>query len=237
MSSVTARAIASVFIILICLSSPAQANPIQVDDSRFAWAYGTVVDSVTIRGNKGTLEHAVLREMQTQPGDVLKETDIKRDVRFIYDMSPFASVEVSADSLSPGHCALRITVEERNELFLRLILPFLKYDFETGITYGVRWSDKNFRGRLENVGVTVTRNERGDENVSLGWSSPWIGWKHIGVGASVAYYHRGDEPAVVQLIERTGVNTWVAFPLTESRIRFSQLTCNVIVDKSLSGGR
>ncbi|MEJ2722566.1 MAG: BamA/TamA family outer membrane protein, partial [bacterium] len=83
----------------------------------------------------------------------------------------------------------------------------------------------------------MTRNERGDEDVSFGWSAPWIGWKHVSVGTAANYYHRGDEPAEIQLIERTGVNTWVGFPLTESRIRFSQITCNLIFDKSLSGGR
>jgi outer membrane protein assembly factor BamA len=237
MSSVWLRAIASVTIILTCLFSPVHANPLEVDDSRLAWAYGTIVDSITVTGNKNTRPHAVLREMQTQPGNVLEEPVIKRDIRFINDMSPFANVEVSADSLGPGHCALRIIVEERNELFTRLILPFLKYDFETGLTYGLRWSDKNFRGRMENLGLTITRNEREDEEVSFGWSAPWVGWKHLGVGAAVAYYHRGDEPADIQLIERTGFNTWVGFPLTESRIRFSQITFNVIVDKSLSGGR
>jgi len=53
----------------------------------------------------------------------------------------------------------------------------------------------------------------------------------------MSYYHRGDEPADLQVVERTGLNTWVGFPLTESRIRFSQITCNIIIDKSLSGGR
>ncbi|UCH82844.1 MAG: BamA/TamA family outer membrane protein [Candidatus Latescibacterota bacterium] len=237
MKSVVARTILSVTIGLICLYSPTHANSLEIDDSRLAWAYGTIVDSITVSGNEGTRAHAVLREMETQPGNVLEEHVIKRDIRFVGDMSPFASVVFSADSLGPGHCAVRIVVEERDEFFLRLILPFLKYDFETGFTYGVRWSDHNFRGRLESVGMTVTQNQRGDENLSLGWSAGWLGWKHIGVGAALSYYHRGDEPAELALVERTGVNSWIAFPLTESRIKFSQITFNVIVDKSLSGGR
>ncbi|MEJ2722567.1 MAG: POTRA domain-containing protein, partial [bacterium] len=117
MSSVWLRAVASATIILTCSFPPATANPAQVDDSRLAWAYGSIVDSVTVSGNKNTRSHAVLREMQTQPGDVLVESTIKRDIRFIGDMSPFASVEASAESLGPGHCALRIRVEERNGLF------------------------------------------------------------------------------------------------------------------------
>jgi outer membrane protein assembly factor BamA len=111
----------------------------------------------------------------------------------------------------------------------------LKYDFETGLTYGVRWREKNFRGRVEQLELTITRNERNDENFSFGWSAPWIGWKHISVGAGVAYFNRGDEPIEMSVLEQLGLSGFIGFPLTESRIKFSQFFVSGTLDKKRTG--
>ncbi|UCG52548.1 MAG: BamA/TamA family outer membrane protein [Candidatus Latescibacterota bacterium] len=202
-----------------------------------AWAYDTIVDSITVSGNRQTRTHVILREMETRPGQRLDEPTLVRDIRFLNGMSPFASVEVTAVELRPGHCALRIHVIERSELFVKAILPYLKYDFESGLTYGIRWNDKNFRGRIEQLAFTFTRNERRDENFSFGWTSPWIGWRHISVGARGNYFNRGDEPDEVSVLERTGLSGFVGFPLTESRIKFSQLQFVAALNKSRTGAR
>lgn len=228
---------AAAFLILALFFTPASAIPTtnDVDDSGVAHAYGTVVDSITVSGNRGTRDFVVLRELETQPGEVLEPETIRRDIRFVGDLSPFAGVTVRADSLAPGHCALRFTVTERNSLFLKSILPYFKYDFESGVTYGVRWKDNNFRGRLEQLNFTYQRNERGDNNVSFSWGAPWIGWRHISVGGVVSYFNRGDTPREIAVLERTGIAGSVALPLTQSRIRFSQLIGSLSLDKTLNG--
>ncbi len=208
-----------------------------VDDSALAGAYGTVVDSIVVTGNRNTKGYVLLREMETRPGDVLDPEIMRRDLRFISDLSPFATVTVRADSLAPGHSALRISVTERSNLFLKSILPFVKFDFEKGLTYGARWRDKNFRGRLEQLSLNYQRNERDDENISLSWSTPWIGWKHISLGGRVAFFNRGDTPPGFTVHENLGISGFVALPLTESRIRFSQVRFILALDKSrLAGG-
>ncbi len=229
------RAFASLILALVCMPTPLQANPGPPDDSEVSWAYGMIVDSVTVTGNKHTRSHAILREMETQPGQVLDRDTFHRDFRFLNDMSPFSDVEIRADSLGPGHCALRIHVRERSQWLIGAVLPYFKYDYETGLTYGLRWREKNFRGRIEQLQFTFARNERDDENMSFGWSAPWIGWKHVSVGMGVAYFNRGDEPIEMSVLERLGLNAFVGIPLTESRIRFSQLFISGRFDKSRTG--
>ncbi|MFQ5511998.1 MAG: BamA/TamA family outer membrane protein [Candidatus Krumholzibacteriia bacterium] len=208
-----------------------------VDDSGVAHAYGTVVDSIVVAGNKNTKSHVLLREMETRPGDVLDREIFRRDLRFITDLSPFATVVARADSVAPGHSALRILVTERSNLFIKSILPFAKFDFEKGLTYGVRWRDKNFRGRLEQLNFKYTRNEQDDEDISLSWTVPWLGWRHISVGGRMSFFDRGDTPPEFTVHENIGLSGFVALPLTESRIHFSQARFILALDKRrLDGG-
>jgi outer membrane protein assembly factor BamA len=227
-------ALAGLIILLVPIPE-SQASPDLVDDSRIRWAYGTIVDSVTITGNKHTRSFAMLREMETQPGDELVEKKIHRDIRYLDDLNPVAAIEVWADSLSPGHCALRLRVEERSDLLIFSVYPYLKYSFQTGFHYGIRWRDKNFRGRLENLTLAYTRNEQDDEDISLGWSTPWIGWSHVSLGGSVSYFNRGRVPDDVTELERLSFGTFLAVPLTTSRIAFSQLLGSLSVSKSREG--
>jgi outer membrane protein assembly factor BamA len=226
-----------IIILLSCVSSPLEAELAPIDEAKISWAYGMVVDSVTVKGNKNTKTYAILREMETQPGDLLDPTTIRRDIRFVSDMTPFASVEMRADSLAPGHCALRIDVRERSGILIRAVLPQVKYDFESGFTYGIRWNDQSFRGRLQDLSVSYMRNEQDDDAVNVGWSTPWVGWKHISVGTGAAYFNRGDVPPEISVLERFDVSGYVGIPLTESRITFSQLLFSMSFDKSRTGGQ
>ena len=234
----SARRLTFVCLSLVLLSplSKAQAQSNGIDEAAVAWAYGTIVDSVTVIGNTKTQGYVILREMETQPGDVLNETDLARDVHFITGMSPIASAHVRADSSAlMGHCVLRVYVEERAAILVGSILPQFKYNFDTGLNYGIRWSEKNFRGRLENLGFNYLRNERGDDNVSFGWSTPWIGWRHISAGVWTSYHKRGDVPNDIQVLESFVYGGFVALPLTESRIRFSQLTMSMSFERTRKG--
>jgi outer membrane protein assembly factor BamA len=206
-----------------------------VVDSAVVHAYGTVVDSIVVTGNRDTKSYVFVREMETHVGGVLVKEDLERDIRFINDMSPVATATVSAEVVAPGHSVVRIHIEERNSLFLTSILPFLQYDFETGVTYGVRWKDNNFRARLEQLNFTYTRNERGDNDVSFSWGAPWIGWRHISVGAQIRHFNRGDTPREIETLERSGISGSVALPLTDSRARFAQVIGSLSLDKTITG--
>lgn len=236
MKSGMCRAAARIWV-LVCLAAfPAKADPGPADESGVSWAYGWMVDSVTVSGNTHTRGYVVLREMETQPGDALDRDTIRRDIRFLNDMTPFSAAEVTADSLFPGHCALRVHVRERSEILVKAILPQFKYDFERGLTYGIRWNNKNFGGRLERLVVEYSRNEMNDDLASLSWWAPWLGWSHVSLGAGVSYYNRGDVPYEISPLEQLNLYGFVGLPLTRSRITFSQVYARLDLDKSRVGG-
>ena len=221
--------------LLIAFSAPNAAYPLE-DHTDVEWAYGTIVDSITVTGNENTKGYVVLREMETQVGEVLERHILKRDLRFLSDLSPFATVDVQADSLAPGHCALRIHVTERSSLLIKSIVPIIEYDFEKGFEYGVRWTDKNFRGRLERLDFRYKRNQLEDDELRFSWNAPWIGWRHIAVGGGVSYFKRGELTNRTLVLESTSYSAFVALPLTKSRIAFSQIQTSLAVSRARKGG-
>jgi outer membrane protein insertion porin family len=236
MKSGTSRAAACVFILTLFTAFPTEADPGPVDETGVSWAYGRIVDSVTVTGNEHTKDYVILREMETRPGDVLDRATIRRDIRFLGDMTPFSSAEVWADSTGEGRCALRVRVRERSEILIKAILPQFEYDFERGLTYGLRWNNKNFGGRLERLTVSYSRNEKDDDEASLSWWAPWLGWSHVSIGAGVSYYSRGDVPYEISRLEQLNLYGFVGVPLTKSRITFSQIYGRLDLDKSRVGG-
>jgi outer membrane protein insertion porin family len=229
-------ATACVVIISSFAAFPTKADPGPVDESGVSWAYGMIVDSVTVSGNEVTKDYVILREMETQPGEVLDRATLRRDIRYLGDMTPLSSVEVRAEPLGPNRCALRIRVRERSRILTNAVLPQFKYDFERGLTYGVRWNNMNFRGRLEQLTLSYSRTEHNDDTVGFSWWAPWLGWTHVSVGTGVSYFSLGDVPNEVSLLEQVGFYGFVGIPLTESRITFSQIYTRLDVNKSRIGG-
>jgi outer membrane protein insertion porin family len=196
------------------------------------WAYGWVVDSITVAGTNKTKPIVILREMETRPGDILKKDILDRDLRYIGDFGLFANIEVSADSVSSGHCILRLTVIERSQYFFSLIYPILEYDFDRKeYGYGVKWNNKNFRGRKESINLTYKRDSSNDDNASFGWYAPYIGWRRISLNFGLSYFHRGSTPATQSILERNGSRASIALPLTDSRITRTQMISSLAVDR------
>jgi outer membrane protein assembly factor BamA len=130
-------------------------------------------------------------------------------------------------------CTLRVEVRERPTLLVKLVYPILEYDFDRErLRYGVKWSDRNFRRRLESFSLDVTRNSVNDDNASISWSSPWINWQHIGVGGQTSYFHRRNATETRTVQERSRYSLGVSLPLTDSRISFAQLISNVSLERS-----
>jgi outer membrane protein assembly factor BamA len=218
------------------LALPTGAAGATVDNGSITWAYGWVVDSITVAGNQKTKTFAILREMETRPGDVLNELAIERDSRYLSDLGLFANIKIEADSLEIGHCALRIQVIERSIFFLKTIVPILNYDFDRkGFEYGVKWDDRNFRGRKENLGISFKRDAQDNTSISFAWSAPWLGWRHIGVTAGASYFLRADTLESISTLRRYGFGTSVAYPLTSSRISLAQFISRIGIDQRWIG--
>lgn len=218
------------------LESDAEAAAQTFDPAPYEWAFGQVIDSITVHGNTQTLSIALLREMELRAGSTLNEEDLERDLRYLSDLSSIAMVDIEVQPLEPGHCALRVMVKERPNLLLKFVYPVLEYDFEKDrASYGAKLNDRNFRKQLESFSIDVKRNSVKDDNASIGWSTAWLGWQHIGMNARASYFHRSDEPVSMTIMEHLRLQTGVSLPLTDSRITFSQLAGGVALVRNRVG--
>jgi outer membrane protein insertion porin family len=196
---------------------------------------GWMVDSITVSGNKKTRDFVILREMETRPGSTLKTRILERDVRYLRGLGLFADVEILPDSLRPGGCALRVKVKERSSYFLKTILPVVNYNFGDGFSYGVRWNNRNFRGRREILYSSYIRDNNENNNLSVGWLAPWIGWKHVELAANSWYFDRSTVPESFNILEQLGGGIYLGIPLTESRISFSNAIASLAMDYRRAG--
>jgi outer membrane protein assembly factor BamA len=207
---------------LLCLESRAAAP--RFDTLAYQWAQGRTIDTVLVHGNTRVKTIAVLREMESQPGQRLDALAVDRDQRFLGDLSPFATVDVHVEPIGDDRCILHVVVTERPTLLLKLIYPVLEYDFNTErLAYGLKWNDRNFRRRLEQFSADAVRDNRDNNSASVGWSTGWVGWKHLGVGARASYFDRNEPTSEPTIFRQARVAGNVNIPLTERRISFSQV--------------
>jgi outer membrane protein assembly factor BamA len=208
----------------------------EFDSDAFEWAYGQVIDSITVSGNVKTSSIALLREMELRVGDQLDPVKLKRDHRYLTDVSSIATVGVKVYPIREGHCGLNINVTERPTIFLKLIYPIVEYNFNTNrFRYGLRVNNRNFRKRLESLSAGYTRNSINDESANVGWQTRWIGWKHVGVGTWARYFKRGPQQERLSILEQASLTTALSLPLTDSRMSFAQAIGSLTFAKNRLG--
>jgi outer membrane protein assembly factor BamA len=225
MPSFNARAALAIAPLLACLLSISShaASP-RFDALAYQWAEGRTIDSVLVHGNTRVKTIAILREMESQPGRHLDALALDRDQRFLGDLSPFATVNIHVEPIADDRCLIHVVVTERPTLLLKFIYPVLEYDFNTErIEYGLKWNDRNFRRRLENFSAEALRDNRENLATSIGWSTGWVGWKHLGVSTRASYFDRTEPTSEPTIFRQARLAGSVSIPLTESRISFSQV--------------
>jgi outer membrane protein insertion porin family len=232
MKYVAPRAAAILAVTLLLTPPQASAGPdaaaLSAEAEDFQWAQGRFIDSIYVVGNTDTRSFAILREMESRVGHRLDPEAVARDERFLTDLSSFAVVDITVEPVGVDRCVLRVDVTERPMLLVKLVYPILEYDFNNErLRYGAKWRDRNFRNRLESFSLDVTRNSVKNDNAAISWSSPWVGWKHVGVGGRLSYFHRNETPDTRSVVEQTRFSTGVSLPLTDSRIAFAEVIANV----------
>ncbi|HEX5132075.1 MAG TPA: BamA/TamA family outer membrane protein [Candidatus Krumholzibacteria bacterium] len=220
--------------------SPASSSATvqRFESEAYQWAQGRMIDTVYVHGNTRVKSFAVVREMESRQGNRLEARSVERDQRYISDLSPFATVAVHVEPIAADRCIIHVVVTERPTLLLNLIYPVLDYDINTErIVYGLKWKDRNFRRRLENFSLDALRDNRNNDSAAAAWSTAWLGWNHIGLGARVSYFNR-QEPAIEpNIIEQTRGQVSTSVPLTRSRIAFSQLIFGLALAHNRVGAR
>ncbi|HEX6790210.1 MAG TPA: BamA/TamA family outer membrane protein, partial [Candidatus Krumholzibacteria bacterium] len=64
---------------------------------------------------------------------------------------------------------------------------------------------------------------RDNNSASIGWSTGWLGWKHLGMGVRASYFDRSDSTSTPTIFRQGRLAGTLSIPLTERRIAFSQV--------------
>lgn len=220
------------------LSIDSTASTPRFESEAYQWAQGRLIDTVYVHGNTRVKSIAIQREMESRQGDRLEPRSVDRDQRYVGDMRPFATVAIHVEPVGLDRCVIHVVVTERPSLLLKLIYPVLDYDINSErFVYGVKWSDRNFRRRLESFSLDAVRDNRGNDAAAASWSTAWIGWKHVGAGVSLGYLNRQEASTQPGIIEQTRAALTGSVPLTESRIKFAQLIFGMTAARNRIGVR
>ncbi len=181
---------------------------------------GNVIDTVIVLGNTRTKRETIIREIATKRGDLLDNEMIIRDASFLRGLGFFSDVDISAEKTAPGQCRVIVRVDERPDLFMKYPYPVVNYDLDKGISYGIRWRIRNFRGLGEELLFSALKRRDIEHGGGLSWNSPWVGGRRIKLNVNLFTYRKLDEPASDDFIrESIGGMVTVGLPLSRSLVR------------------
>jgi outer membrane protein assembly factor BamA len=181
---------------------------------------GSIVDEIIVRGNTHTERWTIIREMATKEGERLDEDVLYRDHSFLRGLGFFSSVDIEIDETSLGHCNVIVTVAERPNLFMKYPVPSLDYDLVKGVSYGVHWRIRNFRGKGQEVFMGFKKRRDHEHGGSISWSTPWVGSRRMRLSFQAFSHERLTTPEKADYIkERHGGGVRMGFPLTSSLLR------------------
>ena len=182
--------------------------------------FGLVVDTIVVSGNERTKRQTIVREMATKRGAALEAELVRRDASYLRGMGFFSDIDISAIQIAPGHCRLDVTIIERPGLFMKYPYPVVNYDFEDGLSYGLRWRIKNFRGRGEELRIHALKRRDKEHGGGVSWKVPWLTGRRMQFNGSLFIYRRLEEPESDDFIkERNGLSAYFGFPLSSSIVR------------------
>ena len=134
------------------------------------------VENIIIRGNKKTKEEVILREIPLEPGEIFSKAKVMDGLRNLYNLQYFSAVtpetpQGSADNLME----LVFNVEEQPTADIQFGLTFSGSsdpdDFP--ISALIKWSDRNFLGSGQTVGVSLTGSPQTQE-LSFQFTERWL---------------------------------------------------------------
>jgi len=182
--------------------------------------FGSIVDTLIVSGNTRSRRITIIREMATKQGESLDEGLIRRDSSYLRGLGYFSDVHISAEKTIPGRCRVYVHVLERPDLFMKYPYPVVNYDFNKGLSYGLTWKVKNFRGVGEELAFSALKRRDKDHGGSFSWTIPWFGGRRMLMHYRLSTFRRLEEPVSDDFIkEQNRVDVVFGLPLSKSLVR------------------
>ncbi len=181
---------------------------------------GCIVDEIIVRGNTHTKRWTIIREMATKEGENLDEDILYRDHSYLRGLGFFSEVDITIDETSVGHCNIIVKVSERPNLFMKYPMPSVNYHLVKGVSYGVRWKIRNFRGTGQELFTSFEKRRGHEYGASVSWSMPWVGSYRMRLSFRGFTHQKLTVPEKADFIkEQHGGGVTMGFPLTRSLLR------------------
>lgn len=206
----------------------ASREALEVEVSPFR---GSVVDEIIVKGNTHTKRWTIIREMATREGEQLEEHVLYRDHSYLRGLGFFSEVNITIDETSAGHCNIIVEVSERPGLFMKYPMPLLNYDMTKGVSYGVRWKVRNFKGTGQELFAAVEKRREHEQSASASWNMPWVGKYRMRLSFQGFTRQRLTVPEKADFVsERHGGGVMMGFPLTSSLLRQVWIMPDIMVE-------
>ncbi|MBN2071460.1 MAG: BamA/TamA family outer membrane protein [Candidatus Krumholzibacteriota bacterium] len=204
-------------------------------DSKISPCLGSVIDTIIVTGNRYTRASTITRVMASRTGSRLDNDVIFRDDSYLRGLGFFSMVNISVEQTGAERCRLIVHVEERPKLFMKYPMPVANYDFDKGLSYGIRWRIKNFRGLGEDILMQYEERSGKERGGGISWFAPWLGDQRIRLSTSLYNFTRLEAPENNDYIrERNGGRIMIGFPLTDDRMRQLWLSPSFGIEGRLS---
>lgn len=181
------------------------------------------IENIVVQGNTKTKEKVILRELPVEVGDVFSKTRIIEGIRNLYNLQYFASVtpetpQGSADGLMD----LVFNVEEGKTADISFGLAFSgTSDFP--ISAQVKWSDRNFMGNGQTVGIESTLSVY-TQSLSLSFNEAWFLDQRLTLGGSLGFSHTVNSKIDQDLLSPTYSDDEIPDPYEDNQYVFTKTT-------------
>jgi outer membrane protein insertion porin family len=168
-----------------------------------------------------TQNYIIEREIELKTGEVFELEKFQKSVKNIFRLGYFKSInqEIKKDPENPDKIILVLVIDENKS---GSIQGAVSYGSEAGIVGTFSVQDHNFRGRAQNLGISVEASSKNKKKYELSYSDPWIkGTKRLSFGASIYRKEIEDNSEEkTKYVTKTGISGNIGKGLTRSlRIR------------------
>jgi outer membrane protein insertion porin family len=181
------------------------------------------IETILVKGNTKTKDKVILRELPIEVGDVFSKTKIVAGIRNLYNLQYFGSVtpetpQGSADGLMD----LVLNVEEGKTADISFGLAFSgTSDFP--ISAQVKWSDRNFLGNGQTLGVDSTLSPV-NQTLNLSFTENWLFDQRMTLGGQLGFTHAMNSKIDQDVLGPTYANKEIPDPYKDGEYVFPKAT-------------
>ncbi|MFV0409065.1 MAG: outer membrane protein assembly factor BamA [Paracoccus sp. (in: a-proteobacteria)] len=186
----------------------------QTLDLTFALTRGprVFVERIDIEGNTATLDEVIRRQFRSVEGDPFNPREIRNSAERIRALGYFADAQVNTrEGSSPQQVIVDVNVEEQPTGSLEF---GASYGASQGIGLSAGLSERNFLGRGQQVGVSISTTE-GSRSGSLSFSEPYFLGRDLRFNFA-GWYRETEQDNAKYNTRSGGLQAGVEFPISET---------------------